>query len=78
LDSKCGERPDAGGIGIRSLRGSRLQGIGTSHAQMRQGSRPAVPDNAAVIDDLLKLGGSSAAMSGCQVCLSTHIHVIEA
>src|ERR1039458_7392872 len=25
-----GERPDAGGIGIRTLRSSRLQGIGTS------------------------------------------------
>src|ERR1039457_5712710 len=30
-----GERTDAGGVGIRSLRGSRLQGIGTSNAQMR-------------------------------------------
>ena len=31
-----GERPDAGGIGIRSLRGSQLQGVGASHSQMRQ------------------------------------------
>ena len=30
-----GERPDAGGIGICSLRGSRLQGVGASHSQMR-------------------------------------------
>ena len=53
-----GERPDAGGIGIRTLclRGSRLQGIGTSHAEMRQRSRPAVPYDAAVVEDLLKLG----------------------
>ena len=29
-----GERPDAGGIGIRALRGSRLQSVGTSHAQV--------------------------------------------
>jgi hypothetical protein len=28
------ERSDAGGIGIRALRSSRLQGIGASHAQM--------------------------------------------
>ena len=27
-----GERPDSGGIGIRSLRGFRLQGIGASHS----------------------------------------------
>jgi len=55
-----GERPDAGGIGIRSLRGSRLQGVRPSHAQMRQRSRPAVPDNTAVVDDLLKLGDGIA------------------
>jgi hypothetical protein len=35
------------------MRGSRLQGVGTSHAQMRQGSRPAVRNNAAVVDDTL-------------------------
>jgi hypothetical protein len=62
-----GERPDAGSIGIRSLRGSRLQGIGASHAQMRQGSRPTVPDDSAVVDDLLKLGSGSTALSGCRV-----------
>src|ERR1035441_9322004 len=33
------ERPSAGGVGIRSLRSSRLQGVGTSHAQMCQRSR---------------------------------------
>jgi hypothetical protein len=55
-----GERPDAGGVGIRSLRSSRLQGVGTSHAQMRQRSRPAVPDNTAVVDNLLKLGDGIA------------------
>src|ERR1019366_8952862 len=64
-----GERPDAGGIGIRSLHSSRLQRIGTSYAQMRQRSRPAVPDNAAMVENLLKLGDGSAALSGCQVCL---------
>jgi hypothetical protein len=42
------ERPDAGGIGIRSLRSSRLQVVGTSHAKMRQRSCPAVPDDAVV------------------------------
>src|SRR5712692_4178685 len=65
-----GERPDASGIGIRSLRSSCLQSISTSHAQMRQRSRPAVPDDPAVVENLLKLGGSSTALSGCQVCFS--------
>jgi len=73
-----GECPYTGSIGIRSLRRSRLQGVGTSRSQMRQCSRPAVPDNAAVGKNLLKLGGSSAALSGCQVRLSAHIHRIEA
>jgi hypothetical protein len=61
------ERPDAGSIGIRALRGSRLQGIGASDAQMCQRSRPAVRDNAAVVENLLKLGGGGIALSGCQV-----------
>ena len=52
------ERPDAGGVGIRALRSFSLQGVGTRHAQMRQRSRPAVPDDAAVVEDLLELGGS--------------------
>jgi len=73
-----GVRPDAGSVGIRSLRGSRLQGVGTSHSQMRQRSRPAVPDDPAVVENLLKFGGGSAALSGCQVCLSAYIHMIEA
>jgi len=30
-----GECPDAGSIGVSALRGFRLQGVGTSHAQMR-------------------------------------------
>src|SRR5580658_960973 len=36
-----GERPGAGEVGICSLRGSCLQGIGTGHSQMCQRSRPA-------------------------------------
>ena len=72
------KRPDAGGISVRSLRGSRLQGIGASHSQTCQRSCPAVPDNAAVVDNLLELGGSLLALSGCQVCLSTNVGGIEA
>src|SRR5271170_4293729 len=44
-----GEGPDAGGGGIRSLRSSRLQGVGTRHSQVRQRSRPADPDDTAVV-----------------------------
>src|ERR1700675_968585 len=63
-----GERPDTGGIGVRALRGSRLQGVGTSHPQMRQRSSPAIPDNAAMIENLLKFRGGSTSLSRCQVC----------
>src|SRR5580700_2207210 len=73
-----GECPRAGEVGIRSLRGFRLQGVGTSHSKMGQGSRPVVPDDAAVVDDLLKLGGGSVALSGRQGCLSMYVHRIEA
>jgi len=44
-----GESPDAGGVGIPSLRRSRLQGVGTRHSQVRQRSRPADPDDTAVV-----------------------------
>jgi hypothetical protein len=43
------EGANAGGIGIRTLRSFRLQRIGTRHTEMRQGSRPAVPHDAAVV-----------------------------
>src|ERR1035438_3597094 len=59
-----GESASAGEVGIRSLRGFRLQGIGSRHSQMRQRSRPAVPDDAAVVENLLKLGRGSVALSG--------------
>src|SRR5579864_7834661 len=77
-----GERPNAGGIGIRvlplSVKSFRLQSVRTSYSEMRQRSRPAVPHDAAVVEYLLKLGGGSTALSGCQVRLSAYVHMIEA
>jgi hypothetical protein len=72
----CGECPDAGGIGIRALRGFQLQGFGTSQSEMRYRSCPAIPYNAAVVDNLLKLGGGSA-LSVCQVCLTAYVSRIK-
>ncbi len=72
------KRPDPGGIGIRDLRGSRLQSVGASHSQMRQRSRPAVPDDAAVVDDLLKLGGRRRALSSRQIPLAANVGGIQA
>jgi len=71
------ERPDAGGISIRPLRGTRLQGVGTSHPQMRQSSRPAVTDDAAVVENPLKLSGGITTFSGCQICLTMNVCRIE-
>ena len=71
-----GKPPHASGIGIRTLRGLRLQSVRPSHSQMRQSSRPAIPDDPAVVENLLKLGGSTA-LSGCQVCLAAYVNVIE-
>ena len=45
---------------------------------MCQCSCPAVPDDAAVIDDLLELGRCRTAVSGCKVCLPAYIRRIKA
>ena len=45
---------------------------------MRQRSRPAVPDDAAVVENLLKLGGGIFALSGRQIRLSANVGGIEA
>jgi hypothetical protein len=73
-----GERPDAGGIGIRALRGFRLQRVGTSHSQMRQRSCPAVPDDAAVVKNFLKFGGGFLALSSSEIRLAANVCRIEA
>ena len=59
VGSECS---DAGSIGVCSLRVFRLQRIRTRHAQMRQRSRPAVPNDAAVVENFLELGISLHAL----------------
>src|SRR5216683_438574 len=44
---------------------------------MRQRSRPAVPDDAAVIENLLKLGSCGPALSRCQIRLAPKVRWIE-
>jgi hypothetical protein len=72
-----GERPDAGGLGIAALRGSRLQSIRPCHTQMRQGSRPAVPDKPIVVENLLELHGGSRALSRSEIRLAANERGIE-
>src|SRR5580698_3726174 len=50
----------------------------TGHAQTRQRSGPAVPDDAVVIENLLELGGGGTGLSGCEIRLSTNVGWIEA
>src|SRR5271163_515008 len=45
---------------------------------MRQRSRPAVPDDAAVVDDLLKLGGSFFALTASEIGLAAYVCRVEA
>ena len=73
-----GKRSDAVGIGIRALQGSCLQRVCTRHAQTRQGSRPAVPNDAAVVENLLELGGSFFTLPGCGIRLTANVARIEA
>jgi hypothetical protein len=67
-----GERSDAGGISIRTLQGSGLQAVGPSHSQMGQRSRPAVLDDAAVVENLLKLRGGSRALPSSEIRLAAN------
>ena len=45
---------------------------------MRQGSRPAVPDDAAVVEDLLELGDRSRALPGSEIRLAAILGRIKA
>src|SRR5438445_9823343 len=68
-----GECADAGGVCVRSLRHSCLQSIRSCHSQTRQCPCPAIPDDSAVVENLLELGGSGSALSGCQIRLAADI-----
>ena len=45
---------------------------------MSQGSGPAVPDDAAVVENFLEFSGGGAALSSRQVSFSAHIDGVEA
>ena len=45
---------------------------------MRQRSRPAVPDDAAVVDYFLELGGGFLSLFGCQIGFAANVGRIEA
>jgi len=65
-----GEGASVGGVGICALRSFCLHGVGTRHAQMRQRSRPAVPDNAVVVENFLELLGGGTALPSGKICLA--------
>src|SRR5580700_3638158 len=44
---------------------------------MRQCPCPAIPDDAVVVENFIKLGGGSAALPCCQVSLTAHVRGIE-
>src|SRR5215472_1332881 len=65
------------GSGIGSLRGCRLQRVCPSHAQVSQGTGPAIPDYAAVIDNFLEFGGGLLAPPGGEISITADIGGIE-
>jgi hypothetical protein len=73
-----GERTDAGSIGVSALRGFRFESVRTRNSQTRQRSRPAVPDDAAVVENLLKLGSGSIALSNGEIHFAANVGRIEA
>src|ERR1700684_3815249 len=72
------EGANARGVGIGSARGFRPKDFGRSHAQARQSSRPAVPDDAAVVENFLKFGSSGVVLSRGQICLAPDVGRIKA
>src|ERR1700722_1873175 len=74
----CRKCSNAGGIAISTLRSSHLQCVGTSGAQTRQGSRPAVPDNSVVVENPPELRGCRVPLARSQISLATNICRIEA
>jgi hypothetical protein len=76
--SISGKRPDAGGIGISALRSSRLQRVRSCHSKMRQCTRPAVPDDAAVVENFLELGCGFFALPNRKICLAANVGLANA
>ena len=58
-----GESPNARRICVGARRVFRLQRIRTRHAEARQRARPTVPHYAAMVENLLELGGGLRALS---------------
>ena len=73
-----GEGMQPGRIAARAGGTSRLQRVSACDTQMRQSSRPAVPDDPTMIENLLELVGGGRALSGSQVGLAAHIKRIQA
>ncbi|MGA7967688.1 MAG: hypothetical protein WB983_03580, partial [Terriglobales bacterium] len=71
-----GKRPDTGGISPGRI--LCLERICTRHSQMSQRSGPAVPDDSAVVDDLLKLRDRFLALPRRRVRLAANVGGIEA
>src|SRR5215831_10791303 len=72
-----GESTGAGGISLGPLRSCRFERMGPGQAQMRQRPRPTVPDQAAVIENLLELCGGFLAPSRCQIGIAANVGGIE-
>jgi hypothetical protein len=71
------ERPDTGGICIRTLGTLRLQNIRAGQAEMCQCSGPAVPNDPAMVQDFLKLRSSRIALSHVQIGRTAQVSWIE-
>ena len=73
-----GMSKNAGGIGIRAPRSSRLQRIRTRHAQTRQGSGPEVPHDATVVENFFEFRGSLRALPSREIYFPANVCRIQA
>ena len=64
-------------IGRLGLGGVALHGVGTGQSQVRQCADGIIPHHAGVVENLLELGGGSAALVRRQISLATQIDGVE-
>ena len=73
-----GEGADASGVGIGAGGIFGLERVGASDTEVSERAGPAIPDDAGVVDDALKIGGGGGAIAGGEVRVGVGVGGVEA